>query len=165
MEKITIYKNKGELFKCHFNIEGASPKDTLVRLCLEFDNNVNFFFRGDLKENGDCIIEIPKLKNIEQETCKAIVEVVADEIYFKVYEADVDLRNSVEVTMQKPIPVKNQVKASIELEQISQERLKPVYKENSETTVEPKNPYTIKNKIDLNVGNTYKKFQDFLGKK
>lgn len=100
MEKITLYKNKGEIFKCHFNIDGASYKDTIVRLCLEFDGNMNYFFNGNLKENGDCIIEIPKLKNIEHNKCKVIVEAVADSMYFKVYEAEADIKNSVEITME-----------------------------------------------------------------
>jgi hypothetical protein len=44
MNNITIHKNKGEVFKCQFKIDGAEIKDTIVRLCLEFDNNKNMFF-------------------------------------------------------------------------------------------------------------------------
>jgi hypothetical protein len=121
MEKLTIYKNKGETFRCHFNIEGASPKDTTVRLCLEFDNNTNLFFYGSLNEDGGCVIEIPRLKNLEEKRGKLTVEAIADSIYFKVYEADIELRNSVEVTMQQPTVKKAKPATNVELEGILQD--------------------------------------------
>lgn len=125
MEKITLYKNQSDIFNCHFNIDGASPKNTKIRLCLEFSDNFNLFFHGDLKENGDCSIEIPKLKNIEQTKCKMFVEAVADSIYFKVYEAEAELKNSVEITMQKPSFSKPQPQAKVELEHILHQEQKP----------------------------------------
>lgn len=66
MEKVTIYKNKGETFKCNFKIEGASAKDTVIRLCLEFSDHPNYFFYGELKSNGECVIQIPRLNNLTQ---------------------------------------------------------------------------------------------------
>lgn len=124
MEKLTIYKNKGEIFRCNFKIDGASTKDTSVRLCLEFDNNINLFFYGSLDEDGSCVIEIPKLKNMDDRHGRLAVEAIADSIYFKVYEAEVELKNNVEVTMQnvkKAKPVTN-----VELEGIMQEPKKSV---------------------------------------
>ena len=98
MEKFTILKNKGELFKCSLDIEGAEIKDTSVRLCLEFDDNKNMHFYGKLAEDGVCEIEIPIL-DIDKKTGKLTIEVIADSMFFKLYECEVDLKNSVEVKM------------------------------------------------------------------
>jgi len=167
MEKITLYKNKGEIFKCHFNIDGASYKETTIRLCLEFENNINFFFNGQLRENGDCTIEIPKLKNIESNKCKVVVEAVADSMYFKVYEAEAELKNSVEVTMQKPAVSNFSEKAKIQLEQITKEP-SPKTETVEVTAPEPDNhnPYIPKNLSEKTEKPSFKsKFQDYLDKK
>jgi hypothetical protein len=102
MEKITIYKNKGETIRCNFKIDGAETKDTTVRLCLEFENHPNYFFNGDLQEDGQCVIEIPRLRHLNEKSGKLTVEAIADSVYFKVYEADVEFRDSVEVKMETP---------------------------------------------------------------
>lgn len=118
MEKVTIYKNKGEVFKCHFDIDGASAKETEIRLCLEFQDSPNYFFYGTLQDNGDCEINIPRLKNLEEKSGKLVIEAIAESIYFKIYEADVEFRNSVEVTMQSSIKKTPSVK--VKMEEISQ---------------------------------------------
>jgi hypothetical protein len=131
MERLTIYKNKGETFRCHFKIEGASVQETKVRLCLEFEDNQNMFFNGTLSENGECVIEIPVLQT-EDKYGTLVVEAIADSIYFKVYEAEVELRNSTEVTLQKMKP-----SAKVELEGIAQE---PLQKSSSKTITEETKP-------------------------
>lgn len=120
MEKVTVYKNKGETFRCHFKIEGASMKDTVVRLCLEFSENPNYFFYGKLEDSGECVIEIPRLKNLDEKSGRLTVEAIADSVYFKVYEADVEFRNSVEVSMESP-SVKKSSPASVRMEEFSQD--------------------------------------------
>lgn len=119
MEKVTIYKNKGETFRCHFKIDGAEIKDTVIRLCMEFQDHPNLFFYGELKEDGECLIEIPRLKNLDEKTARLTVEAIADSVYFRVYEADVDLRNSVEVSMQTP-SIKKSHATKVQLEDIAQ---------------------------------------------
>lgn len=164
MEKITLYKNKGEIFKCHLNIDGASIKDTSVRLCLEFDNDINLFFKGNLKENGDCVIEIPILKNIDQNKCKLTVEAIADSIFFKVYEVDVELKNSVEVTMEKTEIKKNNA-TKIQLDQISQQWDKKANKnkiiKESKEEIKEEVKYIPKTEEKI----SFTKFQDFVKKK
>jgi hypothetical protein len=125
MDKLTIFKNKGETFRCQFKIEGASVKDTSVRLCLEFDEeNKHLFFHGTLSDSGECVIDIPRLKEIKAGSAKLTVEAIADGIYFKLYEANAELRNSVEVSMEKPKARKPQC-TKVELEGLSQERVEP----------------------------------------
>lgn len=102
MEKLLIHKNKPESLKCQFHIEGVdNASDTIVRLCLEFKDNKNLFFNGKLKEDGTCQIDIPILKDLNQKEGKAFIEVVADSVYFKVYEAELEIKNSIEVQLLK----------------------------------------------------------------
>lgn len=101
MDKLRLFKNKSEVFRCQFKVEGADPEDTKVRLCLEFDDNKNLFFHGELKEDGSCEIPIPALKDIKKKGCKLTIEAIADSTYFKVYEADVELKTSVDVKLSK----------------------------------------------------------------
>jgi len=79
------------------------------------------FFNGTLNDDGSCVIEIPRLKNVDEKKGKLTVEAIADSIYFKVYEAEVELKNSVEVTMQTPTVKKAKPATSVELEGFSQE--------------------------------------------
>ena len=141
MDKITIYKNKGEVFECQFKIEGASIDETTVRLCLEFSNNKNMFFYGTIQEDGTCNLEIPVLKEIGNQQGKMIIEAIADATYFILYEAEVELKNSVEVSIvKKPTVESRKPKTNIKLEQIT-----PVKPEKKvEKVVEqkkPANPY------------------------
>lgn len=127
MDKHIIHKDRGETFNCHFKIDGANIKDTIVRLCLEFDNNKNLFFNGVLKENGDCVVEIPKLKEVNEKEGKLTIEAIADSVYFKLYEADVEFKKSIEVSMVET-PVSNESVSQTTKVQlgISQEIKKPI---------------------------------------
>lgn len=100
MDKLTIYKNKPEIFKCELQIEGALLENTVVKLCLEFEDNKNLYFYGELDKDGVCSIPVPKLTEVSKNKCKMLIEAIADDIYFKVYEAEVDLKNSVDVKMK-----------------------------------------------------------------
>lgn len=135
MDKLVIHKNQGDVLKCKLDIDGAEPKDTTVRLCLEFENNKNMFFYGTLNEKGECSISIPKLREVENSTGNSFIEVIADSVYFKVYEAPFELRNSVEVKMSE-VNTSN-VGAKIKLENITVENSAP----KVETEV---NPYVTK---------------------
>lgn len=132
MEKLIIHKNQGEVIKCKLDIDGADLSETEIRLCLQFENNKNLYFNGTINKDGDCSITIPKLKEIENCTGKSCIEVIADSVYFKVYEAPFELKNSVEVKMSG---VQTNKGAKIKVEQISlgknilQEEPKEVKKE------------------------------------
>lgn len=98
MDKITIHKNKDEVFKCKLNIEGSS--NAIVRLCLEFEDNKNLFFYGNLNTNGECVVNIPKLKEFETKSGKLFLEAVADDTYFRLYESAFELKNNVEIKVE-----------------------------------------------------------------
>lgn len=101
MDKLRLFKNKSEVFKCQFKLDGIDAEETRVRLCLEFDDNKNLFFHGEINEDGSCLIPLPALKEVKKNTCKLSIEAIADSTYFKVYEADVEFKNSVEVKLSK----------------------------------------------------------------
>jgi hypothetical protein len=101
MEKLLLYKNKPEVFKCQFRVEGVEPEQTNIRLCLEFEDNKNLFFYGTLEDDGTCDIPIPSLNDIKHDEAKLVIEAIADSTYFKVYEASVKLKNSVGVKLLK----------------------------------------------------------------
>jgi hypothetical protein len=121
MDNLTIYKNKGEVFKCQFKIDGADIKDTTVRLCLEFDNNKNLFFYGKLSESGECEIKIPKLKELEEKEGRLSVEAIADSIYFKLYEANAEFKNSIEISVESLTKGNSSKATDVKLEGLSQE--------------------------------------------
>lgn len=149
MEKMVIYKNKGEVLKCHFDIDGASLDEVSVRLCLEFSDNKNMFFHGKLSKNGDCVFNIPRLSELENQSGKLAVEAIADSTYFKLMECDVEIKNSLEVKMtrveglSRPEPIRE---TKIHLSAIERETPvvppEPVVVEEEEPVVtRPSNPY------------------------
>lgn len=96
-----IYKNKGEVFKCSFDVEGASSNDIEVRLCLEFNDNKNMFFYGQMDKDGGCTIQIPRLNELEDKQGTLRVEAIIDDTYFKLHECPVELRNSVQMKIKE----------------------------------------------------------------
>lgn len=167
MERFTILKNKGELFKCQLNIEGAGIHETTVRLCLEFDDNKNMHFYGKLEKGGICTIEIPKLEELNKENGKLIIEVIADSMFFKLYECEVDFKNSVEVKMVHKETTVSKARTSsdkkIGLSGLVQERA-PVEPEKKPEIA--KNPY-VQEKIEKPVEYTDKgtAFEEWLNKR
>lgn len=148
MEKIKILKNKSEVINCMVQIDGTEHDKTSIRLCLELDNGRNLYFHGKLEENGNCSIKIPKLNDIGSQGGKAIIEAIADGSYFKLYEADVELKNSVEVKMVDSRVFEKDSEPTVKLSNIEvrevQEKptvkdIKPVVEE-----IKPENPFVPK---------------------
>ena len=137
MDILTIQKNKGEVFKCQFTVEGASIEDAVVRLCLEFEDNKNMFFYGSLSPSGECLVEIPKLKEVEARKGILTVEAIVDSVYFKLYESPVEIKNPIEMTMVQTPKIKQTVpETHVKLEGFVKER--PSITEASPVIVEEK---------------------------
>ena len=99
MENLTIIKNKENTFNCEFQADGVNVNDLIVRLCLELNDNTNLHFYGSVNDEGSCQITIPKL-NVEGKKGDMFIEAIADNVYFKLYEAKVEVKNSVELKMK-----------------------------------------------------------------
>ncbi len=93
--------------------------NTQVRLCLEFDHNKNLFFYGKLNKDGSCEISIPKLTELNDRQGRMAVEVIADSVFFRLYECDVELKNAVDIKMKEDPNLRESTKIS--LKDITQE--------------------------------------------
>lgn len=153
-----IFKNKGEVFKCSFDIDGATSGDVKVRLCLEFNDNKNMFFHGKMDKQGNCTINIPKLTELDDKQGNLRIEAIVDDTYFNLYECPIELKNSVQMKIKENNTFFNNSSTSsgvrvqfgkLEKEQPIEEEKEPVEeKEELETEEEPveKNPFKPKKK-------------------
>lgn len=99
MDNLILYRDKPQRFKCELEIDSISSEETNIRMCLEMGNNKNLFFNGILEENGNCTINIPKISEFESQKGKMVIEAIASNNYFKLYESDFELKNYITVKM------------------------------------------------------------------
>ena len=97
----TLYTDKQELFECSISLEGASVKNSQVRLIVESDN-LNLLFKGNIDSSGKCTVPIKKLKNLLEESTKGKIrlEVIADDTYFTPWESDFEVETAKKVTVE-----------------------------------------------------------------
>ena len=96
-----IYKNKGESFKCNLDIDGADYTDVDIRLCLEFNDNKNLFFKGQVSGSGECVMHIPRLPEIESRHGTLRIEAIVDGTYFDLYHCPIELKKSVSIKVDE----------------------------------------------------------------
>ncbi len=103
MSNLIFYRDKKEKITCEVMVEGVNSNNTNVRLCLELENGENRFFKGHIQNNNECIINIPALKDINENSGNVFIEVIADNSYFKVFESKVEIKNKVNVKLNSNI--------------------------------------------------------------
>jgi hypothetical protein len=177
MSNNIIYKNKGETFKCSFDIDGATSGDVKVRLCLEFNDNKNMFFHGKIDKKGNCIISIPKLTELDDKQGNLRIEAIIDDTYFNLYESPIELKNSVQMKIKENSTFFNNSASSssgvrvqfgkLEKEETVEPEIEEEVEEIEEETikeevVEKKNPFRPESKPSRE---KFKSFQDFIVKK
>jgi hypothetical protein len=100
MGNLIFYRDKKEKLTCELLVEGVELSKTQLRLCLEFPNGDNHFYKGKLiKENGEWAINIPPLVDIKDDVCNVVIEVIADTTYFKVFEDTGNIKTAVNVKL------------------------------------------------------------------
>jgi len=83
-----LYNDKSKKFSCNVKVEGASINETKARIIVE-TKDYSFLYNGDVKQNGNCEIEIGKLKMLpENEQGKIKLEVIAESTLFTPWESD-----------------------------------------------------------------------------
>jgi hypothetical protein len=82
------------------------------------------FFYGEVDSGGNCVINIPPLAELKNKEGKLTVEAIADSMYFKLYESQVEIKNSVEVKMEGVLSRAETPKSSVELQNIYKEERK-----------------------------------------
>ena len=88
----TLYSDKNNIFECDIQLEGASLSQAFARVIIE-GKNLNLIFNGDISNEGNCRINLPKL-NMLKEGGEMKLEVIADEMYFNPWNSDFELKKS-----------------------------------------------------------------------
>jgi hypothetical protein len=104
----TLYSDKNNIFECDIQLEGASISQAFARVIVEGDN-LNLVFNGNITNEGNCRIEMPKLSMLK-EGGKMKLEVIADDMYFNPWNSDFELKKSKSVTVEVKQPTDKVIK-------------------------------------------------------
>lgn len=83
---LKFYDDRKQTFECKIKLEGSDKalKDAKVRLVFE-DGNVQRFYRGKTDILGNCIVELPPMKEIKQRKGEVSLEVRVHDVIFEPY--------------------------------------------------------------------------------
>ena len=104
----TLYSDKNNIFECDIQLEGASISQAFARVIVEGDN-LNLVFNGNITNEGNCRIEMPKLSMLK-EGGEMKLEVIADDMYFNPWNSDFELKKSKSVTVEVKQPTNKVIK-------------------------------------------------------
>ena len=131
MNDYILYTDRKENFSCDIALEGAKLNDSFARIILE-TNEINYVFNGTIDASGKCEIPIKALKGLMEirDSGKMVLEVVADDTYFRPWESNftVDAHTKLEVKINeqsRPSKPKIQVSINQSKEVISEKKSKP----------------------------------------
>jgi len=95
-----IFTDKQKTFKCNIDISGASLNDCHARLIMETADG-NFFYKGKVDSNGNCSVDIPKIKLINEGISGKIkLEVIVENTIFNTWESEFMVATSKKVNVQ-----------------------------------------------------------------
>lgn len=136
-----VFTDKGKLFKCNIDISGANIEDCQARILLETADNI-FLYKGIVKEDGVCEVEIPRLKNIKEGLeGKISLEVIVENTLFNPWESDFIVSATKKVTVdiddddKRPITeskIDNKMKVSVHIDE-EEEEVNNTKPENNKT--------------------------------
>ena len=131
MNDYILYTDRKENFSCDIALEGAKLNDSFARIILE-TNEINYVFNGTIDASGKCEIPIKALKGLMEirDSGKMVLEVVADDTYFRPWESNfiVDAHTKLEVKINEqsqPSKPKIQVSVNTKKDIIKEEKPKP----------------------------------------
>ena len=104
----TLYSDKNNIFECDIQLEGASISQAFARVIVEGDN-LNLVFNGDITNEGNCRIEMPKLSMLK-EGGEMKLEVIADDMYFNPWNSQFELKKSKSITVEVKQPTNKVIK-------------------------------------------------------
>ena len=130
----TLYSDKNNIFECDIQLEGASLSQAFARVIVEGDN-LNLVFNGNINNDGNCRIEMPKL-NMLKEGGEMKLEIIADDMYFNPWNSDFQLKKSKSVTVEVKQPTDNIIKENKAKVKVNISNQTPVKKKR----VTPKQP-------------------------
>ena len=142
MSEYTLYTDREENFNCEIALEGARLRDSFARIILE-TQDFNLAFNGTINEQGKCDIPIKPLKHLleSRDRGKMVLEIVADDTYFRPWESNfiVDSYKKVEVKINEmTTPAKPRISVSVAQpkKKIIEKTSKPVTKKKKKLTLE-----------------------------
>jgi cobalamin biosynthesis protein CobT len=99
---IELYNDsKNRVFTLNLDIEGYEPKDVEIKMFIQFKKykRIYVFFAEYNKTDNNYIIDIPTLEEIDQDSGKLWIEVIAGDMFYKAHEDEftVDVKKKVEV--------------------------------------------------------------------
>ena len=114
---LKLYTDKQELFECNIELTGVSLTNSVIRAILEF-NDKKILVDGKIKKTasatdgtiadiGQAVIAFPKLKNIADagDTGNMVLEIIADDAYFKPYQENFVVETSKKATVKPKVVI------------------------------------------------------------
>ena len=100
MNNLILYNDTNEAFKYKLTLEGANITNTFTRLCLEFDDGFNAYFKGKIDEAGNCVVKLSSLENFSGNGT-ARIEVVAENSFFEIHSMPFTIKKRIKVKMDE----------------------------------------------------------------
>ncbi len=122
----TLYSDKNNIFECDIQLEGASLSQAFARVIVE-GNDVNLVFNGNINNDGNCRIEMPKL-NMLKEGGEMKLEIIADDMYFNPWNSDFEIKKSKNITVEVKQPKDNIIKENKAKVRVNINQQKPISK-------------------------------------
>ena len=122
----TLYSDKNNIFECDIQLEGASLSQAFARVIVE-GNDLNLVFNGNINNDGNCRIEMPKL-NMLKEGGEVKLEFIADDMYFNPWNSDFEIKKSKNITVEVKQPKDNIIKENKAKVRVNINQQKPVSK-------------------------------------
>ena len=83
-----LFTDKNKTFSCDIEVEGANINESIARIIIESDNNVNLLYKGKILQNGKCEVIIDKMNILPEEMKGKIkLEVIAEGTLFTPWES------------------------------------------------------------------------------
>tara|TARA_B100001778_G_C18374074_1_gene532129 strand:+ start:241 stop:705 length:465 start_codon:yes stop_codon:yes gene_type:complete len=122
----TLYSDKNNIFECDIQLEGASLSQAFARVIVE-GNDLNLVFNGNINNDGNCRIEMPKL-NMLKEGGEMKLEIIADDMYFNPWNSDFEIKKSKNITVEVKQPKDNIIKENKAKVRVNINQQKPISK-------------------------------------
>lgn len=97
----TLYTDKSTTFECKIDLDGASLKETMVRLVVDAGSR-KLMFTGTITNEGLCTIPISKLRGMldEHTTGNMSLEVISEDTYFQPWSSPFTVLPSKKLTVE-----------------------------------------------------------------
>tara|TARA_A100001201_G_scaffold50708_1_gene50414 strand:+ start:398 stop:916 length:519 start_codon:yes stop_codon:yes gene_type:complete len=149
---LKLYTDKTEVFECNVELTGVPMNQSSIRAILEF-NDKKLLVDGNISSSGEASITLPKLKNLanEGQVGKMVLEVIADDAYFKPYEETFSVLTSKKATVE--VKKIEQVKPKVVIEKVTP--ISTIVEMLKDNGITKKDVYTNKSKFSKVLYNYY----------